>query len=97
MDAAVQEIAEATELPSPQKPSRLARPPASITPETQSDGKRITQADVEREINWRRTERVQRELVTTAVAILDTEPEPEPRPPARKEGGHAGTSAAPGG
>lgn len=81
VDAAVQELVEAKRLPSPQKPTRFARPPAPTIPESRPDGKRITQADVEREIERRGAGRVRREMGTTSVALPGTKPEPEPPRP----------------
>ena len=54
VDAAVQEVAEAKRQPSPQESIRFACPPAPIIPKSGPDGRRITQVDVEREIERRR-------------------------------------------
>jgi integrase len=56
-DAAVLELAEAKRMPSPREQIHRACSLAPIIPESRPDRERITQADVEREIESRRAER----------------------------------------
>jgi hypothetical protein len=79
-DAAVLELAEAKRMPSPREQIHRACSLAPIIPESRPDRERITQADVEREIELRRAERAQRELGTIAAAVPRT-PEPESQTP----------------